>query len=244
MAHGGGRQSWKSDKLCFITLCRVFLTMTVPEAKSADDLPIPTRTKAQGRAAEGPLPALASSIVRLHLLGTMQATSYLGASVLPNGKKARALLSVLCLSPGGRISRSRLASLLWDRVAENQARTSLRQALHEITRAMGPLAHELLKIDRDSVCLNTNLCWIDALAVLDPKMQAGDLLRSDLAALCNGDLLEEQIGTSAAFDQWLLAERTRFGERLRHLFEAELQSSLDANGPDRKSTRLNSSHLG
>ena len=162
----------------------------------------------------------------------MQATSYLGASVLPRGKKARAILGVLCLAQGGRASRSRLASLLWDRVPEEQARTSLRQALHEIIQALGVHASELLKIDRESVCLTTSLCWIDALAVLDPKMQTAALLRSDLAALCNGDLLEELIGTSAAFDQWLLAERTRFTERLRQLFEGELQrlAELERSG--------------
>src|ERR1700736_4387097 len=68
-------------------------------------------------------------IVRIHLLGSMRATSYLGDDVLPRAKKARAALGYLCLAPGARVSRTRLASMLWDRVGGDQARTSFRQAL-------------------------------------------------------------------------------------------------------------------
>ena len=41
-------------------------------------------------------------IVRIHLLGSMRATSYLGDDVLPRAKKARAVLAHLCLTPGAR----------------------------------------------------------------------------------------------------------------------------------------------
>jgi len=49
-------------------------------------------------------------------------------------------------------------------------------------------------------------------------------LRSDLAALCSGELLEELDGASATFDQWLLAERTRFSGQLRAILEDELKA--------------------
>ena len=87
-------------------------------------------------------------IVRVHLLGSMRATSYLGDNVLPRGKKARAILGYLCLSGGERVPRARLAALLWDRVPDGQARTSFRQALRELTAALGPLADELISADR------------------------------------------------------------------------------------------------
>jgi DNA-binding SARP family transcriptional activator/TolB-like protein/Flp pilus assembly protein TadD len=175
--------------------------------------------------------AEALSVVRIHLIGTMQAVTYLGASMLPRGRKARAILGVLCLSPGGRASRTRLASLLWDRVPDAQARTSLRQALHELSLAMNGLAPELMQMDRESVKLNLAACWIDAAAILEARAPAQELLRSDLAALCKGELLEELIGASPAFDQWLLAERSRFSERLRAIFEAELQERVAAGAP-------------
>src|ERR1700752_1101176 len=82
-------------------------------------------------------------ILRIHLLGSMRATSYLGDDVLPRAKKPRAALAYLCLPSGARVSRERLARTLWDRVSANQARTSLRKYLGQLTSAMGPLAGEL-----------------------------------------------------------------------------------------------------
>lgn len=171
-------------------------------------------------------------IVRIHLLGSMRGTSYLGDDILPRGKKVRALLGCLCLAAGERIPRDRLASMLWDRTSDDQARTRLRQALLELQRAMGPLAHELVWSDADDIGLNVNLCWIDALAVLASEPPDLSALQSDLAALCTGRLLEGLDGLSASFDQWLLGERLRFSERLRALDEAELHrldpSTVDA----------------
>src|ERR1700724_4329125 len=86
----------------------------------------------------------AHPIVRIHLLGAMRATSYLGDDVLPRAKKARAALGYLCLVSGARVPRTRIATMLWDRVSADQARTSFRQALFDLNAAMGPLAAELI----------------------------------------------------------------------------------------------------
>jgi len=161
--------------------------------------------KLSGDAGLPPLP-----IVRIHLFGSMRATSYLGDDVLPRAKKARAILAYLCLVSGARSPRTRIASMLWDRVSEAQARTSFRRALSDLTLAMGPLAEELISIGRGTVRLNTYLCWIDALALLKSP---SDSTRDDLAALCNGELLDGLDEVSAAFDEWLTNERVRFKER-------------------------------
>jgi DNA-binding SARP family transcriptional activator len=104
-------------------------------------------------------------LVRIHLLGSMRATTYLGDDILPRGKKARAILGYLSVTPGERVSRGRLAAMLWDRASDAQARSSFRQALHELSLAIGPLADELISADRETVKLNANLCWIDATAM-------------------------------------------------------------------------------
>ena len=166
--------------------------------------------------------ALGRSIVRIHVLGSMRATTYLGANVLPRGKKARAILGYLSVISGGRVSRSRLASMLWDRASDAQARSSFRGALHELSLAMGPLADELISADRETVRLNAKVCWIDATAVLAPEIGSASASRSELSALCNGELLEELDGISTSFDQWLLNERTRFNQQLSDLLEGEL----------------------
>jgi DNA-binding SARP family transcriptional activator len=154
----------------------------------------------------------ARPIVRIHLLGSMRATSYLGDDV-PSAKKARAALGFLCLTPGARVSRTRIATMLWDRVSANQARASFSQALFDLTSAMGPLAAELISTARATVRLDTDLCWIDALA-LAKAPYSDDSTRADLAVLCPGELLEGFDEVSASFGAWLGKERVRFKERL------------------------------
>jgi DNA-binding SARP family transcriptional activator/Tfp pilus assembly protein PilF len=171
-------------------------------------------------------------VVRIHVLGAMRATSYLGENILPRGKKARAVFGYLCLNAGQRVGRSRLASLLWDRVPDQQARTSLRQALREVSAAMGPLAHELITADVDTLKLDSRLCWIDALALLSSEA-VPNVFRGDPASFVTGEILEDLSGTSAAFDQWLIAERSRFTSQLRLLFESELQQLSDADPEQR-----------
>lgn len=182
-----------------------------------------------GRISEIHSQPISRPIVRIHLLGSLRATTYVGENVLPRGRKARAILGCLCLAAGARIPRSRLAATLWDRVPDFQGRASFRQAFRELIVALGPLADELISSDRETVSLNTNLCWIDALAVLAPSPENAH--RSDLATLCSGELLEGLDNLSVSFDQWLIGERSRFTEKLRALLEAELRQAHRSN-PD------------
>src|SRR6202023_155071 len=105
--------------------------------------------------------------LRIYLRGSMPAASYLGDALLPRPQKARAALGYLCLASGARVPRTRIASMLWDRVSPDQARASFRsKALTELTAAMGGLAGELISAGRSTIRLNTDLCWIDALALV------------------------------------------------------------------------------
>src|ERR1043166_4386318 len=153
-------------------------------------------------------------ILRIHLLGSMRATSYLGGDVLPRLQKARAALRYLRLAAVARVPRTRIASMLWDRVSPDQARASFRsKALTELTAAMGGLAGELISAGRSTIGLNTDLCWIDALALLKSPY-SDDATRADLAVLCVGELLEGLDGVSATFGTWVRAERVRYKQRL------------------------------
>ena len=55
-----------------------------------------------------------------------------GEEVAFKTRKTRCLLGLLLLSPGQRMNREQLASLLWDPAPEALARSSLRQALREL----------------------------------------------------------------------------------------------------------------
>jgi TolB-like protein len=161
----------------------------------------------------------ACRIARIHLLGRMRATSYLGDDILPRGKKARALLACLCLASGAKMARVRLARMLWDEAGDDElARGSLRQALRELSSAMGPLAGELISAGRTAIRLNADACWIDVLALLESS--SPDPVRSDLALLCTGNLLEGLDGVSASFDRWLARERDRFKWKTRGLLQS------------------------
>lgn len=164
-------------------------------------------------------------LAEIHILGAMRAVGWNGRSLLPRGRKARALLGYLCLHPGESISRNRVAALLWDRVPDAQAATSFRQALRELSQAMGPLAQELIGGQRNTVSLDAAVCWIDAREVLTAGCEVSSAPGGDISAHAPGELLEGLDGISAAFDQWLLTERTRFTGRLREKLEADLKAA-------------------
>jgi len=125
-----------------------------------------------------------------------------GEDILPRAKKTQAVLAYLCLAQGGRVSRSRVAGIIWDRVSEVQARDSLRHALNELER----IGSWSIETERETVRLDITACWIDALE----SPEEPDLLLDDLH------------GISPAFDQWLLGERSRFENRWKAKLEADL----------------------
>jgi TolB-like protein len=152
----------------------------------------------------------ACRVARIHLLGPMRATSYLGDDILPRSKKGRALLGYLCLAPGMKAARLRLARMLWEDTTDQRSRGSLRHALLDVCEAMAPLAAELISAGHTEIRLKADGCWIDAVAMLDPSARG-----SELARFCTGQLLEGLDGLSASFDRWLLRARTRFAEKTK-----------------------------
>ena len=98
------------------------------------------------------------------------------------------MLGYLCLADGARVSRARIAAMLWDRVPDFQGRASFRQAYRELVVAFGPLAEMLLFSDRETVRLDTAACWIDAVALLSrtraPKKARAASSRNSAKAIC------------------------------------------------------------
>jgi TolB-like protein len=176
---------------------------------------------------------LACRIARIHLLGPMRATSYLGDDILPRSKKGRALLGYLCLAPGTKVARLRLARMLWEQTSDEHARGSLRHALLDLCDAMGPLAPELISAGRTSVRLNADACWIDAVAMQDPSSRG-----SELGRFCTGQLLDGLDGLSASFDQWLLRVRTTFNEKTKGYLPADAETYGRHSLPGRNRLRV------
>src|SRR5437763_2304770 len=168
------------------------------------------------------------ALPRIYLVGTMRAVAPGGADFLPRGRKTRGLLACLCLAQGERVSRGRLVGLLWDRSADPQARMSLRQSLSELNSIVNRHVPGLVEIGRDSVRIEVQKCWVDALAIIGPSADTTPDT-SNLVQPYSERLLEDLDGITPSFDHWLTAERTRFEDRVRKSLETELDRLTEQN---------------
>src|SRR5690348_14458765 len=148
--------------------------------------------------------------VRLRLIGQMEAWTVNSESVLPPGRKTRALLAIVVLSAPRPALRGRLAELLWSRRPEEQARASLRQEIHRLLEALSPAGVDVLAITRDHLALRPGFVWVD----VDEVLRATTTQPASLSLL-DGDLLEDLDGIDPAFDTWLTTERERVRDRAR-----------------------------
>lgn len=88
----------------------------------------------------------------IRMIGVFEVRDDTGQDRTPRGAKARALLALLARTPGNRRPRRWLEARLWSDRGQEQASGSLRQALTELRKALGPLADRLTS-DRDCVAL-------------------------------------------------------------------------------------------
>jgi DNA-binding SARP family transcriptional activator len=139
--------------------------------------------------------------VRLRVLGEFELTAG-GEVVAITSGRARALLGYLAVHAGARHSRERLAYRLWPDSTDAQARTNLRNLLHQL-RHSAPVVGTMLGIDRDAVAWTPGTAWVD---VHEFDTRAGSDSLDELriaAALYRGDLLDD------CYEDWLADDRRR-----------------------------------
>ncbi|WP_428535627.1 BTAD domain-containing putative transcriptional regulator [Rhodopila sp.] len=186
--------------------------------------------------------ALDHVIVRLRLIGQMEAWTVRSESVLPAGRKTRALLASVALAAPRPVLRGRLAEQLWSRRPEEQARASLRQEIHRLLDALSPAEADILIITRDHLTLRPGAVWID----VEEVMKATTAEPAPLALL-DGDLLEDLDGIDPNFDAWLITERERLRDRARGVAETMLTDDLEpdaAIGAAQRLLTIDRSHEG
>ena len=179
-----------------------------------------TTTKPPGPAVQ-PGPA-GQVVLRLRLIGQMEAWTITSENVLPAGRKTRALLAAVALSAPRPALRGRLAELLWSRRPEEQARASLRQEIHRLLETLSPAGTEIMQVTRDHLSLKPGAAWVD----VEEVMRATTDQPASLSLL-DGDLLEDLDGIDPTFDAWLTAERERLRDRARNVAEALLRESSE-----------------
>jgi DNA-binding SARP family transcriptional activator/TolB-like protein len=161
-------------------------------------------------------------VLRLRLIGQMEAWTITSDNVLPAGRKTRALLAVVALAAPRPALRGRLAELLWSRRPEEQARASLRQEIHRLLETLSPAGAEIMQVTRDHLSLRSAAVWVD----VDEVMRATTDQPASLSLL-DGDLLEDLDGIDPTFDAWLTTERERLRDRARNVAEALLRESSE-----------------
>lgn len=144
-----------------------------------------------------------------------------GHTYLPRTRKTRALLAILAMLSPKPMLRLHLASLLWSRRENEQARASLRQSVHELQDTLGAAWSHLFVTDRHHLSLRGAELDIDTLSLVEPERVSVELLgRHDDV------LLEDLEGLDPAFDRWLEDERGRFA-RIRRTIGESLLTQCD-----------------
>jgi DNA-binding SARP family transcriptional activator/TolB-like protein len=145
------------------------------------------------------------AVLRIRLFGHLAVDDSKARSYLPRTRKTRALLAILAMASPKPVLRSQLASLLWSRREQEQARGSLRQSVHELQDMLGPAWSHLFITDRHHLSLRGAALEIDAHALAQPGVISAELLER-----FEDVMLEDLNGLDPAFDRWLEDERARF----------------------------------
>src|SRR3954454_23420700 len=101
------------------------------------------------------------SEVGISVIGSFRVLAHDGEELTPRGRKARALLAILALTPTRRRSRAALQDKLWSDRGPEQGADSLRQTLTEIRRAFGDRYRSCLMADMRGVGLAEGRVTVD-----------------------------------------------------------------------------------
>src|SRR5438445_2920451 len=172
------------------------------------------------------------ALLQISLLGDLQMRSAAGSLFTISAKKSQALIAYLAVKPSQRVSREKIASLLWSSTGPDQARQSLRQTLSTLRKELTQLSPDakILIEENDLLGLEESLIECDV-AAFEPLVASGtEEALAKASQLYRGDLLDGFQINEERFDQWVIAERDRLHRMaLRaHAQLLELQSRRGA----------------
>src|SRR2546427_1976221 len=172
------------------------------------------------------------ALLQIELLGDLQMRSATGSLFTISAKKSQALIAYLAVKPSQRVSREKIASLLWSSTGPDQARQSLRQTLSTLRKELTQLSPDakILIEENDLLGLEESLVECDV-AAFEPLVASGtEEALTQASQLYRGDLLDGFQINEERFDQWVIAERDRLHRMaLRaHAQLLELQSRRGA----------------
>jgi hypothetical protein len=143
--------------------------------------------------------------LRICVIGAFRVLAHDRQDLTPRGRKARALLAILALTPTRRRSRLTLQDKLWSDRGPEQGAASLRQTLTEIRRTFGERYRDCLVSDMRGIGLDPDRINVD--------LDTADL--SEFASAVEAPLLLEDVDVAdEEFEHWLRNQRTAFEQRI------------------------------
>ena len=151
---------------------------------------------------------------RVFIYGPFSVLDQDGNDLTPRNQKSRAVLAMLAVAPRGSRSRAWLRDKLWSDRAEEQGSASLRQALLDIRKSLGPALRDVLFADKYTVTLDLSQVAVDLVDYLssEPFGQANSSIDPDNVS----EFFLEGIDIrDPEFESWLTMERQVWGQRFR-----------------------------
>src|ERR1051325_1910127 len=186
------------------------------------------------------------SALRPELLGDLQLRAENGSLAVVSGQNAQALLAYLSVKPAQRVSREKIAALLWSSTGPDQARQSLRQTLSMLRKELTSIVGDARALIDENDLLGVEETIVSCDVADFESLAAGGnepaLVRA--AELYRGDFLDGFYLNEERFDQWVIAERDRLHRMALRVY-AQLVEMLarrgavdDAVGAAQRSLRI------
>ena len=176
----------------------------------------------------------APPILRISVIGGAT-FEYDGREINLRNRKAKAMLAYIALSETGKEQRERLAGLFWSEFGEQNARATLRQAVHELREALLAAGCGALLATRTALGLRPSSFRVD----LDQIMTAVAAHEAPEELLRHARLAETLLAgfddLDPSFHGWLTGRRQTLHDRLIRGLE---EGYHDASLPRRRRRRL------
>jgi TolB-like protein/DNA-binding SARP family transcriptional activator/Flp pilus assembly protein TadD len=150
----------------------------------------------------------------LRLLGGFELRTLPGGETLSlSGKRERALLAYLALSPNCRQPRRKLMTLLWGDGADETTLDNLRTCMWRLRKALDDADHRLISSQDDNVVLDVSAFDVDVIGFRQLATQSGSCELEAATSLYAGEFLDGLEIESEEFQSWCRAEATRYRDQ-------------------------------
>ncbi len=167
---------------------------------------------------------------RIFLLGPVSISDHSGIDFAPRNQKSRALIAMLAVAPRGSRSRVWLRDKLWSDRGEDQGSASLRQALLDIRKSLGPKLRDILIADKYTVTLDLSRVRIDIFEDLE-NARNGNTDNLIDPELIPEFFLEGIDIRDSEFEDWLKMERQVWVRRYTDVIHPIEQMATDIENP-------------